>query len=208
MVPALRSGRIFSICARSRAMSAIRCWDGRRPRACRSSVEISEKLPAFAVGDPVRLRAALENLIDNAVKFTEQASSRAGGHGDAPRQGQDRNWLCGFRQRHRPDACRGQAPVPAVLAGQRLDRLALRRRGARTVLGQAIGAGDGRRHGRDPAQGRRHHLYAHGRADARCGAGHGRVGRRERCVAQPRRRRCGCSASKTIRSAASCSTPF
>jgi two-component system, sensor histidine kinase len=41
-------------------------------KGLRSSVEISEKLPALAVGDPVRLRAALENLIDNAVKFTEQ----------------------------------------------------------------------------------------------------------------------------------------
>src|SRR3954467_5873272 len=29
------------------------------------SVEISDKLPAFVVGDPVRLRSALENLIDN-----------------------------------------------------------------------------------------------------------------------------------------------
>jgi CheY-like chemotaxis protein len=37
-----------------------------------SPVTISDKLPVFVVGDPVRLRAALENLIDNAVKFTEQ----------------------------------------------------------------------------------------------------------------------------------------
>ncbi len=41
-------------------------------KGLQSLVEISEKLPAFVIGDPVRLRAALENLIDNAVKFTER----------------------------------------------------------------------------------------------------------------------------------------
>ena len=41
-------------------------------KGLQSRVEISEKLPAFVTGDPVRLRAALENLIDNATKFTER----------------------------------------------------------------------------------------------------------------------------------------
>ena len=40
-------------------------------KGLRWAVDISEKLPALVVGDPVRLRAALENLIDNAGKFTE-----------------------------------------------------------------------------------------------------------------------------------------
>ncbi len=43
-------------------------------KGLQSRVEISEKLPVFVTGDPVRLRAALENLIDNATKFTEQGA--------------------------------------------------------------------------------------------------------------------------------------
>jgi CheY-like chemotaxis protein len=40
----------------------------------RTEAAISRELPDNVVGDPVRLRAALENLIDNAVKFTESGN--------------------------------------------------------------------------------------------------------------------------------------
>ena len=40
-------------------------------KGLQSEIGVSSALPALVVGDPVRLRAALENLIDNAVKFTE-----------------------------------------------------------------------------------------------------------------------------------------
>jgi CheY-like chemotaxis protein len=40
-------------------------------KGLQSKIEIAETLPSLVIGDPVRLRAALENLIDNAVKFTD-----------------------------------------------------------------------------------------------------------------------------------------
>ncbi len=45
-------------------------------KGLRAEVTIADELPEMLVGDPVRLRAALENLIDNAVKFTEQGVIR------------------------------------------------------------------------------------------------------------------------------------
>lgn len=41
-------------------------------KGLRSTVAIAPNLPPFVTGDSIRLRAALENLIDNAVKFTNQ----------------------------------------------------------------------------------------------------------------------------------------
>jgi len=43
-------------------------------KGLRAQLKIADDLPQLLLGDRVRLRAALENLIDNAVKFTSQGT--------------------------------------------------------------------------------------------------------------------------------------
>jgi two-component system, sensor histidine kinase len=50
-------------------------------------VSLARDLPDFLLGDPVRLRAALENLIDNAVKFTARGVVRLEAKGSRAARG-------------------------------------------------------------------------------------------------------------------------
>jgi two-component system, sensor histidine kinase len=59
-------------------------------KGLQAETDISDALPEAVVGDPLRLRAALENLIDNAVKFTERGSVRLEASCEAAARGKTR----------------------------------------------------------------------------------------------------------------------
>jgi two-component system, sensor histidine kinase len=64
-----RPRRLFEAVAESLAARG-------QTKGLNAEVAIADVLPDFLLGDAVRLRAALENLIDNAVKFTPRGSVR------------------------------------------------------------------------------------------------------------------------------------
>ena len=83
-------GRRVGAATRSRSRCAI-WWTRWRSRSTARAegkalgvkVSVAKNLPARVIGDALRLRSALENLIDNAVKFTERGGVALDGHGGA-----------------------------------------------------------------------------------------------------------------------------
>ena len=71
------------------------------------------------IGDALRLRAALENLIDNAVKFTERGSVRLDVASEKAARDRVRLVFTVTDSGIGLSAGRDQAAVPAVRAGER-----------------------------------------------------------------------------------------
>jgi two-component system, sensor histidine kinase len=59
-------------------------------KGLRAAITIGDSVPECLIGDPVRLRAALENLLDNAVKFTEQGAVELELHAEPAKAGHAR----------------------------------------------------------------------------------------------------------------------
>ena len=90
-------------------------------KGVKADIAIADDLPAMVAGDALRLRAALENLADNAVKFTGMRA--ASPSPPAPEPAARRRVRLVFavvRQRHRHRAsATSTESVPPVRAGER-----------------------------------------------------------------------------------------
>ena len=106
-------------------------------------VDVADSVPQTLVGDPLRLGQVIANLINNAIKFTEQGEvyltaellEQVGEQGHAA-------ILCeGYRHRH--DAGAGGPIVSAVQPGRRVDDTKTRRHGTRPDHLPAVGGTHG-----------------------------------------------------------------
>ncbi len=102
-------------------------------------VHVADPLPAGVLGDEARLRQILLNLLNNAIKFTNEGSVRLDIRYDRAAGAADRLTFSVSRHRDRYRRRRSGGPVSTVPSGRRHHQAHLWRHGSRARHQQAIG---------------------------------------------------------------------